>query len=87
MGRKQRFATTASLRAASRAGLSEAQADEAIEVMRSYYEDGKPVYRSYFRHLSNFLADMGGELPRADSNASRSRSGADRSRLEQLHLG
>jgi uracil-DNA glycosylase len=58
-GREQRFASTVSLGAVSREGLSDAQADEAIEVMRSYYDDGKPVYGSYFRHLKNFLAGMG----------------------------
>ena len=58
-GRTQRFATTTSLGAPSRAELSDAQADEAIELMRGYYDDGKPVYGSYFRHLTNFLAGIG----------------------------
>jgi hypothetical protein len=58
-GRSQRFATTRSLGAASREELSDVQADEAVEVMRGYYDDGKPVYGSYFRHLSNFLVGIG----------------------------
>jgi len=57
-GRNQRFATTTSLGAVSRAELTDAQADEAIEVMRGYYDDGRPVYGSYFRHLTNFLTSM-----------------------------
>lgn len=58
-GREQRFASTVSLGAISREELSDSQADEAIEVMRCYYDDGKPVYGSYFRHLTNFLTGMG----------------------------
>jgi uracil-DNA glycosylase len=58
-GRMQRFATTTSLGIASRAELSESQADEAIECMRAYYDEGNPVYGSYFRHLTNFLAGIG----------------------------
>jgi hypothetical protein len=58
-GRSQRFATTTSLGAASRTDLTDAQADEAIEVMRCYYDDGKPVYGTYFGHLTNFLAGIG----------------------------
>jgi hypothetical protein len=58
-GREQRFASTVSLGASSRAELSDSQADQAIEVMRSYYDYGMPVYGSYFRHLTNFLTGMG----------------------------
>jgi hypothetical protein len=58
-GQDQRFADTVSLGALSREELSNSQADRAIEVMRSYYDDGKPVYGSYFRHLKNFIAGMG----------------------------
>jgi hypothetical protein len=57
--REQRFATLESLGAQSRALLTDAQADEAISVMRSYYDEGKPVYGQYFRHLSNFLSGAG----------------------------
>jgi hypothetical protein len=57
-GRARRFATLASLGARSRAELSDAQADEAIGAMSAYYDAGKPVYGSYFRHLSNFLTGM-----------------------------
>jgi uracil-DNA glycosylase len=57
-GRSQRFATLASLGASSRTDLSDEQADEAIDVMRTYYDTGKPVYGSYFRHLANFLSGM-----------------------------
>lgn len=59
LGRVQRFASTTSLGARWRDELSDAQADQAIEVMRSYYADGKPVYGSYFRHLTNFLVGIG----------------------------
>lgn len=58
-GRAQRFATAGSLGARSRVELSDAQAGQAIEVMRAYYDSGKPVYGSYFRHLTNFLHGMG----------------------------
>jgi hypothetical protein len=58
-GRAQRFATLESLGAGSRAELNDEQADLAIEIMRSYYDDGKPVHGAYFRHLSNFLAGAG----------------------------
>lgn len=58
-GWAQRFATLGSVGAPSRVDLSDAQADEAIEVMRAYYDAGKPVYGSYFRHLTNFLRGMG----------------------------
>jgi hypothetical protein len=58
-GRSQRFATTTSLGAASRAELSDTQAGEAIETMRGYYDDGRPIYGSYFRHLTNFLRGIG----------------------------
>lgn len=58
-GRSQRFATLASLGAPSRLALSDAQAEEAIALMRAYYDTGKPVYGSYFRHLTNFLNGMG----------------------------
>jgi uracil-DNA glycosylase len=58
-GRSQRFATTTSLGAVSRAGLSDGQATEAIEVMRDYYDDGRPTYGSYFGHLTHFLSGIG----------------------------
>src|SRR5688572_20997115 len=52
-GRAQRFATTTSLGAVSRVELSDDQADEAIKMMRGYFDRGRPVYGSYFRHLTN----------------------------------
>ena len=58
-GRAQRFATLESLGADSRAELTDEQADLAIEIMRSYYDEGKPVYGAYFRHLSHFLRGAG----------------------------
>jgi hypothetical protein len=58
-GRARRFATLGSLGARSRADLSGAQAEDAIDVMRAYFDVGKPVYGSYFRHLTNFLQGMG----------------------------
>lgn len=50
----QLFAT-----AASRSELTDAQADEAIEMMRCYYDEGKAVYGQYFGHLKNFLCGVG----------------------------
>jgi hypothetical protein len=58
-GAARRFATLSSLGTASRANLTDGQADEAIDVLRCYYDAGKPVYGSYFRHLSNFLDGIG----------------------------
>jgi hypothetical protein len=58
-GRQQRFATTISLGVDSRRALSDEQANRAIAIMRSYYDHGRPVYGSYFRHLQNFLGGMG----------------------------
>jgi hypothetical protein len=58
-GERRRFATLPSLGAPSRASLTVAQASEAIDVMRAYYDEGKPVYGSYFRHLTNFLTGFG----------------------------
>jgi hypothetical protein len=43
----QRFATFRSLGAPSRADLTDAQSDEAIDVMRAHYDAGRPVYGSY----------------------------------------
>ena len=51
-GSAQRFATLDSVGAAGRASLSDAQCDEAIEWMRDYYDEGKPVYGSWFNALS-----------------------------------
>jgi uracil-DNA glycosylase len=58
-GDDQRFATTTSLGVSSRLDLSDTQSDSAIEIMRSYYDANRPVYDSYFRHLSHFLNGMG----------------------------
>jgi len=58
-GKNKRFASIESLDAVSREALSDFQADRAIDDMRSYFDDGKPVYGSYFRHLHNFLDGMG----------------------------
>ena len=58
-GRDQRFASTVSLGVVSRNELTNTDAALAIEVMRCYFDDGKPVYCSYFRHLTNFLTGMG----------------------------
>jgi hypothetical protein len=55
----QRFATLGSLGAPSRGELSDAQADRAIDVMRAYYDPDRPVFLSYFRHLTHFLHGMG----------------------------
>ena len=58
-GRAQRFTTLDSVGARSRRGLTAGQAHQAVEVMRAYYDSGKPVYGSYFRHLTNFLRGLG----------------------------
>jgi len=49
-GARQRFATLDSLGAADRSALTDAQCDEAIEWMRNYFGDGKPVYRWFNAH-------------------------------------
>lgn len=59
VGQQQRFATVSSLGASSRGELTDAQADQSIDVMRCYFDEGKPVYGSYFRHLANFLRGAG----------------------------
>jgi hypothetical protein len=58
-GPARRFETLDSLGALRRRALSDQQADQAIHSMRSYYDDGKPVYGSYFRHLQHFLTGLG----------------------------
>ncbi len=58
-GRDQRFAGTTSLGMASRSELTDAQSDQAIEAMRNYFNEGRPVYDKYFQHLTNFLSGMG----------------------------
>lgn len=57
-GRHRRFASIASLGTISREKLSDSQVDRAIEMMKSYFDDGKPVYGRYFKHLKNFLTGM-----------------------------
>jgi uracil-DNA glycosylase len=58
-GQAQRFYSLTGLGAKSRGDLTDPQADVAIETMRDYFNLGKPVYGSYFRHLSNFVRGMG----------------------------
>jgi len=58
-GSQQRFATLASLGAASRAELSDEQCDEAVRWMRDYYEPGKPVYGSWFNGLARVVEGFG----------------------------
>lgn len=62
-GAAQRFATLDSLGARARSELSDTRTDEAIVIMRDYFDAGKPVYGSYFRHLTNFLRGMGVSYP------------------------
>lgn len=57
-GAKQRFATLTSLDADSRASLTDEQADEAVEWMRSYYDHGKPVY-GWFGALARVAEGLG----------------------------
>jgi hypothetical protein len=58
-GPAQRFATLDSLGAADRAHLADEQCEEAIEWMRAYYEEGKPVYTSWFNALSRVVEGFG----------------------------
>jgi hypothetical protein len=58
-GPAQRFATLASLGAADRTSLTDAQCAEAIEWMRDYYDEGKPVYGSWFNALSRVVDGFG----------------------------
>jgi hypothetical protein len=59
VGQDQRFCSLEGLGAESRNEVTDVQADEAIKTMRDYFDHGKPVYGSYFRHLSNFIKGMG----------------------------
>lgn len=58
-GSAQRFATLDSVAAEGRASLSDAQCDEAIEWMRGYYDEGKPVYGTWFNALSRVVEGFG----------------------------
>jgi hypothetical protein len=58
-GRAQRFATLASLGATDRPSLTGGQCDDAIEWMRDYYAEGKPVYGSWFNALSRVVDGFG----------------------------
>lgn len=60
-GSKQRFATLPSLGADSRASLSDAQCDVALELMRRYHEPTRPVY-GWFRGLNRVVAGLGGSF-------------------------
>jgi hypothetical protein len=62
-GAAQRFANLASLEAADRAQLTETQCDEAIDWMRAYYDEGKPVYGSWFNSLSRVVEGFGASFP------------------------
>jgi hypothetical protein len=55
-GVTQRFAT---LTAASRDLLSDQQCHHAIERMRNYFDDGMPVYRSWFAPVERVLDGFG----------------------------
>lgn len=57
-GSTQRFSSTVSLGVEKRDDITTQLADTALEYMRSYFDPQKPVYSSYFRHLSNFLKGM-----------------------------
>ena len=58
-GRAQRFATLDSLGASDRATLLDAQCDDAVAWMRAYYDEGKPVYGSWFNALSRVVVGFG----------------------------
>jgi hypothetical protein len=45
--------------AADRPFLTDAQCDEAIQWMRDYYDEGKPVYGSWFNALSRVVEGFG----------------------------
>jgi hypothetical protein len=61
-GPAQRLATLESLGAIDRASLTDEQCDEAIEWMRGYYDEGKPVYGSWFNGLSRVVDSFGASL-------------------------
>jgi hypothetical protein len=48
-------ATLDSLGAHDRASLTDNQCDEAIEWIRDYYDEGKPVYGSWLNALSRVV--------------------------------
>src|SRR5439155_6641829 len=58
-GPAQRFATLASLGATDRPSLADTQCDAAIEWMRDYYDEDKPVYGSWFNALSRVVEGFG----------------------------
>lgn len=58
-GSSQRFATSKSLGASDRVALTDVQCDQAIDVMRNYYEEGKPVYGSWFNALTRVVVGFG----------------------------
>lgn len=57
-GAGRRFATLDSLGARDRTSLTDAQADEAIEVMRGYFGPGRSVY-SWFAGLARVVDGLG----------------------------
>ena len=64
MGKRKRFESCVSLGSVKRDQLNADQADQAIETMRCYFDPGKPVYGSYFRHLRNFMIGMNASYER-----------------------
>ncbi|MEA2624388.1 MAG: hypothetical protein QOD06_433 [Candidatus Binatota bacterium] len=58
VGAGQRFATLSSLVAERRDALTDAQCAEAINWMREYFGDAKPIY-GWFAHLERFLEGVG----------------------------
>ena len=57
-GAERRFDTLASLGSRSRAELTDAQCDRAIDTMRNYYQPGKPMYR-WFHSFVRFANGLG----------------------------
>jgi len=57
-GAARRFETLTSLRAADRSFLTDEQCHYAIQMMRMYYQPGKPVY-TWFRSLDRVTRAMG----------------------------
>ncbi|MGA2765909.1 MAG: hypothetical protein ABSG17_21410 [Spirochaetia bacterium] len=64
-GRERRFQTLTSLGTADRVALTDEQCAHAVETMRDYYREGKPVY-GWFRGLDRVARAMGLRYDRGD---------------------
>lgn len=65
-GADRRFETLRSLRAKTRQRLTKPQCLKALQTMRRYFDDGKPVYR-WFKPLERVLNGMGVSYTRGEA--------------------